>query len=583
MEQHPDRAPHARLSQTDETSEPRRTARPGINRRALLRGVAGAAAVAGIASAGPRITLAQTPSVPVPGNGTPAVGTPQAGPGGAQIIPSGVVGVPDVYLTVPEPFTSYDGVPGDGSKVTAFLLTYAPPPVAKADNTYWQELEKRLGVTYNVIITPQPDYGEKSAALLAGGDIPDLFYLNPEQNAPQQYQAMAQGAFIDLTPYVTGDALKQFKNLATFPDYAWNNVKFNGKLYGVPNVQPKIGNIGFYRSDWAAKLGITPKDPDSLKALLTGFTTGDPNGNGNPDTWGSGRFENGWKAWDNASMSQMFRVPFNWRLNDDGSLTYQIETDEYRQFLQYQTDLFAAGAFFPDAAGMSFSDAQNAFIAGKTGFHYEGFPSFFGKGSVTDRMSQANPGGTDTYILPYGTDGKPGVVYNGLGNFGYVGIPSSITDEKRIMMLLRILDYYASPFGSEEAAFIGNGVEGVDSTRDANGELTLTDKGNAEKVPGLISSLPVTHYANDPQTSIAFQNGGIASVSLGIDDPTQGLYSETNVNMSSQLTQMGTDTVTAIITGRQPMSSLDDAIGEWKSRGGDQIRSDFQDALQKQG
>ena len=578
MKQNPERAPQANAS-----IETRTTPRSGISRRAILRGVAGSAALAGIAGVSPRITFAQTPDIPRPGDGTPAVGTPQAGPGGAQIIPSGVVGVPDVYLTVPQPFTSYDGVPGDGSTVRAFILTYSPPPVAKASNTYWQELEKRLGVTYDVIITPQPDYGEKSAALLASGDIPDLFYLNPDQNAPQQYQAMAQGAFIDLTPYVTGDAVKQFKNLSTFPDYAWNNIKFNGKLYGVPNVQPKIGNIGFYRSDWAKKLGITPKDPDTLKAMLTGFTNGDPNGNGQPDTWGSGRFENGWKAWDNASMSQMYRVPFNWRLNDDGSLTYQIETDEYRQFLQYQTDLFAAGAFYPDAAGMSFSDAQNAFIAGKTGFHYEGFPSFFGKGSVSDHMSQANPGGTDTYILPYGTDGKPGIVYNGLGNFGWVGIPSSITDEKRIMMLLRILDYYASPFGSEEATFLGNGVEGVDSTRDANGELTLTDKGNAEKVPGQISPMPVTHYANDPQTSIDFQNVGIASVKLGIDDPTQGLYSETNVNMSSQLTQFGTDTVTAIITGRQPFSTLDDAISQWKSRGGDQIRSDFQDALQKQG
>lgn len=588
MKQHPEQAPQARTSESE--TAPRRatrcdSTRSGISRRALIRGVAGSAALAGIAATSPRITFAQTPSVPVPGNGTPPVGTPQAGPGGAQIIPSGVTGVPDVYLSQPQPFKSYDGVPGDGSKVSAFLLSYNPPPVAKDSNTYWQELEKRLGVTYDVVISPQPDYGEKSAALLASGDIPDLFYLNPEQNAPQQYQAMAQGAFIDLTPYVTGEALKQFKNLSTFPDYAWNNVKFNGKLYGVPNVQPKIGNLGFYRTDWAAKLGVTPTDPDTLKALLTGFTNSDPNGNGKPDTWGSGRFENGWKAWDNASMSQMHRVPFNWRLNSDGSLTYQIETDEYKQFLQYQTDLFAAGAFFPDAAGMSFSDAQNAFIAGRTGFHYEGVPSFFGKGSVTDRMSQANPGGTDTYILPNGTDGKPGVVYNGLGNFGYVGIPSSITDEKRILMLLRLLDWGASPFGSEEATFIGNGVEGVDSERGPDGNLTLTDKGRAEKgpLPGLISGIPVFYYANDPQTSIAIQNGGIASVKLGIDDPTQGLYSETNVNMSSQLTQLGTDTVTAIITGRQPMSSLDDAISQWKSRGGDQIRKDFEDALQKQG
>ena len=44
-----------------------------------------------------------------------------------------------------------------------------------------KELEKRLGVTWEPIITPQPEYGNKSAALIAGGTMPDLFYLNPDR------------------------------------------------------------------------------------------------------------------------------------------------------------------------------------------------------------------------------------------------------------------------------------------------------------------------------------------------------------------------------------------------------------------
>jgi putative aldouronate transport system substrate-binding protein len=558
-----------------------------IDRRSVLRGAAvvgaGVAAAAALARTGHAqdATSAQTPP-----DATPLAATPTAGPGGSQIVTSTVEGVPDVYLTSPQPFTSYEGVPGSGGSVRVFMISYSPPPPARDQNQYWQELEKRLGVTWEIDLTPQPSYGEKSATYFAGGDLPDLFYLNPEQNAPQQYQAMAQGAFLDLEPYVTGDALQQFKNLATFPQYAWDNARFQGTLYGVPKVQPKIGNLGFYRSDWARKFGVTPNDPESLRSFLTQCTTGDPDGNGNPDTWGSGRFENGWRAWDNASMSQMFRVPFNWRRNDDGTLTYMIETDEYRQFLQYQAELYAAGAFHPDAAGMTFSDAQNAFIAGETGFHYEGFPSFYGTGSVTDRMQQANAGGTDTYITPVGSDGQPGIVYNGVGHFGYVGIPASLSgNDDRINELLRILDYLAAPFGSEEFTFLNNGIEGVHSDRNAGGNLILNDRGRSEKsdLPSPMNGLPVFFYPEDPTIGLAIQQGGYASVGLGIDDPTLGLYSAANIENGPALTQLGTDTVTAIITGRQGIDSLDAAIEEWKSRGGDQIRQDFQEALQQQG
>ena len=138
-------------------------------------------------------------------------------------------GVPDAITAVPTSFpASYTGTPSKGGKVSVFTIAYQSPPVARDQNKFWQELEKRLGTTWDPIITPQPNYGEKSAALLAGGGLPELFYLNPGQNATPQYKAMDQGAFLDLTPYVTGDAIKEYKNLATIPADTWKNVSFKG-------------------------------------------------------------------------------------------------------------------------------------------------------------------------------------------------------------------------------------------------------------------------------------------------------------------------------------------------------------------
>ncbi len=92
---------------------------------------------------------------------------------------------------------------------------------------------------------------------------------------------MDQGAFLDLTLYVTGDALKEYKNLATIPASTWKNSSFKGKIYGVPRPLQRNGNIGFYRSDWAKKVGLAaPASTDDLRALLLAFTKKDPDGNG---------------------------------------------------------------------------------------------------------------------------------------------------------------------------------------------------------------------------------------------------------------------------------------------------------------
>jgi putative aldouronate transport system substrate-binding protein len=39
------------------------------------------------------------------------------------------------------------------------------------------------------------------------------------------------------------------------------------------------------------------------------------------------------------------------------------------------------------------------------------------------------------------------------------------------------------------------------------------------------------------------------------------------------------DRMTPIVSGREPLTALDDAIKEWKSRGGDQIRQEFEQSL----
>ncbi len=491
--------------------------------------------------------------------------------------------MPDAYNKLPAPFQSYSGTPGQGGTVTAFTIAYQSPPTPMGQNQYWQELNKRLGVTWQPIITPQPSYGQKSAALIAGGGLPDLFYLNPGQNAAPQYQAMGQGAFLDLTPYVTGNAVQQYKNLAKIPAATWNNVKFKGKVYGVPKPIQSSGNIPFYRADWAKKVGKeTFTSPTDVHDLLVAFAKNDPDGNGKADTWGMGRYGTSWTGWDNTIAFNMFGTPFNWRKNADGTLTNQIETPEFLQGLTFLRQVYADGGYDPDAASMTFAQAQNAYLGGKTGLHSEGFGNFVDPklaGTVYYKIKQANPNAVLTGLMPSAPGGSKAMTYNTPGSFGFTAIPATVgKSQTRVAELLRILDYLASPFGSDEWQFLSYGVKDVDYKLDANGVPALTNQGISEKgdLVYIMGPLPVFFYPQSPGAAEYGQKLATEIIKIGQNDPSWPLYSATNVAKASELNQFGFDSMTAIITGRQPLSALDAAIAGWKSRGGEQIRQEFQ-------
>src|SRR5947209_4032160 len=234
----------------------------------------------------------QNPAPPVPQIPTvaPAAVTATAEASlGKTFFPSPAPGVPDAFITPLPAFQSVTSAPGRGDTVNDFSITYAAPETPKNMNRYWQELEQRLNVTWNVTYAlGNQNYAEKVATLLASGDLPDLFRLNTSI-APSLFQAIQQGAFTDLTSYLSGSGLNDYPNLAGFPALLWKNGAINGKIYGVPRPFGFTGGTLLYRKDWAQKVGVpTPKNANDFFKLMQAFTKGDPDGNKSADTWGMG-------------------------------------------------------------------------------------------------------------------------------------------------------------------------------------------------------------------------------------------------------------------------------------------------------
>jgi putative aldouronate transport system substrate-binding protein len=71
-------------------------------------------------------------------------------------------------------------------------------------------------------------------------------------------------------------------------------------------------------------------------------------------------------------------------------------------------------------------------------------------------------------------------------------------------------------------------------------------------------------------------------VALGQENPVINLYSPTNSAKAGELNQLRIDRVDAMVQGRDPLSAIDTFIKDWRSRGGDQIRKEYEAALKGQ-
>lgn len=555
-----------------------RAARP-VSRRTVLGGGLAAGALAA-STLLPKTPFAQgvAPPAGAPASGaTPTGATPIAGAPGNGILVSSVEGVPNAYTTMPAPFASTQGVPGSGGKVTMSTTSYSPPPTAHDQNTFWQALEQRLGVQWDADLIPASSYGEKMTALMAGGDLPELMFLLQTTTAPIIGQALNQGAFTDLTDLVESGGLSDYPNIAQLPDLLWQNVRINGKIYGVPKPVLRSNDIAFYRADWAEAVGIpNPKTTEDYFNLFVAMAKNDPDKNGQPDTWALAGFNGGWNMF---LFEQMFRCPYGWRLNADGTLTNQIETDEYRQALDFATRLYAAGAYHPDTAGMTLDVELNNFRGGKIGLFNGGFATFYGAGGQIETIAKG--GGRLVPLLPVGPDGKPGVTFAGQGFFGMVGIPANVgSDGDKLKELLRIIDYLVAPFGSEESNFARYGLT-EDHDVAADGSFVKNDRGRADMSALVYPFLSENSffYPGFPNDAAAAQKLNEQMAQIAVTNPAAGIVSETATQQGAVLSQLGIDRVTAIITGRASPDSLADYINEWKNRGGDQIRHELQEGI----
>ncbi|MBV9326460.1 MAG: hypothetical protein JO352_22070 [Chloroflexi bacterium] len=465
---------------------------------------------------------------------------------------------------------SVKDTPGTGGDINAFTVTYNPPGPALESNPAWQEINKRLGARLNINAVPFADFIVKFNTILSSGDLPDIIYYHPSVNLANLTDWL-KSSCADLTPYLSGDAVKDYPNLANLPP---SNAKtftvYNDGIYGVHNPKGSVFALGmFVHQEMLDGLGVAQiKNSDDFKRVATQLTNAS-----------AGRYALGGSSTGGplGFFAQMFRAPNVWKY-ENGHLTRDIETEEYKEAVAYTRDLIAGGMVYPDVPSTSLNGAKPLFVNGTFAALYDGFPAFI---AYYD-MFQVDPSYKLRTIRPFAFDGGQPVYYTGNSGVGPVFFKKASPD--RIKELLRVLNFLAAPFGTTEYLLNMFGVEGTDFTYSSEGDPTLTDQGKADTLVQwtyVMRAPDALYHPGAPDYAQVWHDEEVAHLSTAVDDPTTP-YTPLSPSYGKQngpLTQMLLDRSTDILWGRAPVSSWDQVVQDWRSQGGDAIRSELEQVM----
>ncbi|MFE0759624.1 substrate-binding domain-containing protein [Streptomyces smyrnaeus] len=456
-----------------------------------------------------------------------------------------------------------DGPPAKGPAITIMNLIFnpVPPPVGK--NTMWQALNKYIGCDLNFTITPVPDYPQKFAVTLAGGDLPDaMLMLPPDQNSAATPD-MLDTLFEDLTPHLSGDNIRDYPYLANIPTDSWRPCVRNGGIYALPMPRPVSSGPTYVRLDLLRKKDLDPNPRTWRDFLKLCKDVTEPKAHqyalGNPAT-----------TWD--LLMQMQGAP-NWWREENGRFTHYYETEECRQALAAGLQMKKAGVMHPDA----FSTKDK-------------FKDWFGNGHIV--MHPDAPAAWNDLYTVYGPvaegldigwmlppnwdESTSGGQWQGRANYATLIIKKA--PKARIKQILRAMNALATPFGTDGYLLRKYGVHGPDHALKGTDPM-LTPKGTAEvTLPTMFTTdAPFTlYYPQKPEivpTQYAFQK---AAVERLIPNPAEALYSATDSKMSKLFGIRFESLRLGIMGGRNPLRDWDEAVRGWRREAGDKMRAEYE-------
>jgi putative aldouronate transport system substrate-binding protein len=457
---------------------------------------------------------------------------------------------------------------GTGAPFTILSPLWGTPP--KPDCAYYKALDAAAGTKITWQNQDGNTYGQKLGAVLASSSIPDMVVV-PSWNLVGKIASAVSAKFMDLGPYLAGDKIKKYPNLAAIPSDSWRMSIFGGALRGIPMPAAPVTNIvPFYRKDIFDEKGYTvPKSADEFLSWAKEATSA------KAKVWACGDMR-----WAAASIFGLLPAgPLGWNIGADGKLTYRIEHPEYLEHLEWVRKLFDAGVVHPDDRANT-GDPTQRFTAGQTLVVNSDMSGWYG---LTAQQAKSNPG--------FEIDGMDYFAAGGGNPTLYAVPPASIwsmirkgASKETVENALAAANFAAAPYGTKERMFVDYGVEGTHYTV-KNGVPVKNDLGNQEVNNAwvlLAAPAPYLAHPDFPEVTrkqVEWQQRQgpfvkkTSTYGMNIIEPSR------YANLSSPFEQLEID----YVRGNKSLSDVQQAISTWKSSGGDKLRDWYKQLLDKNG
>lgn len=455
--------------------------------------------------------------------------------------------------------------PSAGGAIRGFtIINGAPVPVER--NPFWQGINDLLGSKLEITGVPAGGYADKFQTLVAGGELPDFCCVMP--TLTPQLAGMLQARFTDLTEHLSGDAVKTYPSLANIPTYNWSGSVHNNRIYLIPSPRFALYRQYLVRADLAAAAGIDPqvRDGDALGEMLAAFTHRRQN-----------RFATVSALGLLDMVNEMMGTPNNWS-ESAGKFTKDYESEQFAAALDFVAQAWKKGQIHPDAFTPNLSSNATSLYAADQSPLFPNVPSWSGNAIAA---LKTNPQARTQAIQLPDWDGSATPVkrWLGPGTPYYIGIPKTSPD--RVKEILRVVNALASPFGTQEYMTIRYGAKDTDYTVTPEGQVTPTPQGTTNRVGSVIylGAPALVHFTTDAGVAKLEYESEKQGMEHVAPQPNLGFVSETNLRQGLALTKTMNDAIAGVIQGRNNFDDWKSAVTNWRSQGGDTIRSEYEKAF----
>lgn len=468
------------------------------------------------------------------------------------------------------------------------------------DNIWTRKIKEDLNIDVEVAFsadTSTDAYRNKINALMASGDLPDVWRWGDHTFFKQAYEAGYLADLTDLLDQYATDAVKEYQD--KFPG-GFEGATIDGRLYAYPYMTDNFHQaINLWiRDDWLENTNSeVPTTIDEMVELARKFTFEDPDGNGADDTYGLGVsgdvLQNNYGTL--CGLFAAYGVPGltstdGFYRGEDGKVTFAWIQEECKEALTVANQMYEEGLIDPEFVVKDVSNMETDITTGKIGMMYH---ACWGDWHPFNLSYQDSGVITRGYRIPEaeGHEIQLGIMSNQTGDLFMVN--SNCEHPEALVKILNLYEQTCISGSSEDfQTYWANEqyrfcpiVIGIPTELYASDVLAALEAGSPDELGG--QALEYYNYV------VGFEDGSLADDTnaygtwgqlnpegtMAIDLAHQEAGEEVEslmgseipdiwVQNSSVLGDMTLQAFTDIITGAQPVEYFDEYVQQWLNAGG---------------